>query len=85
MAMTQTVWITRQATTMLHVKGLLQALEQLGLLDYGEVRIMAMAEGDAIEIPPGFRLPDDTVLAGGAIMESALPPQGLLLVPDPPA
>lgn len=85
MALTMSVWITRERTTLNHVKGLLEALNQQGLLDYGEVRIIALTEGAAFEIPAGFRLSDNSVLGGGIVREIDLPAEGLLVLPDPAA
>jgi hypothetical protein len=81
-ATTSTVWITRDRVTVQHVRGLLTALEQGGLLDYGEVRIIAMGEGSAVAVPAGFRAPGGTVLPGGMIYEARLPAEGLLFVAD---
>jgi hypothetical protein len=68
---TRTTWITRQTTTVRHIRGLLKRLEEANALDYAEVKILT------IEDERGVLLPDGQVLT-----LDNLPAQGLLFIPD---
>jgi hypothetical protein len=67
---TQAVWITRQRTTVRHIRGLLQQLEAANALDYATVKIFAVEDDRAVELP-----------GGGVVSQDNLPPQGILIVP----
>lgn len=68
---TSAVWITRQTTTLRHLRGLLERLEQLEAVDYAQVKIMTVDEERAVELPWGVILTLDN-----------LPAEGILAVPE---
>jgi len=83
---TQTVWITRQLTTMRHVRGLLEALVEAGTLDFGEVKIMVVEDGRPLSVPRQLLAP---ILEAGAdlsgeavITADNLPAEGILFIPN---
>jgi hypothetical protein len=68
---TETLWITRERVTVLHIKGLLEGLQQGGALDYAEVRILALPAGGFFEVP-----------GGKVFREIDLPAEGILILGD---
>lgn len=81
--MTTRVWVTRDKVTTRHLRGLLQALEADGALDYDTVQIMTLRDGqpEAVVLDDQFRV-NGQRLPAGSIMWETLPPEGLLAVPD---
>ncbi|WP_305779292.1 hypothetical protein [Nocardia nova] len=78
---TNAIWITREVTTVRHLRGLLEGLETRGVvLDYATVRVMCLRpDGNSgIELP-GEAFPDgqSTVLT-----YDNLPAEGLLVVTE---
>jgi hypothetical protein len=70
---TRTVWVTRQRTTVRHIRGLLEGLETANALDFAEVKIMTLEDGAVVTLPGGHVLTQDN-----------LPPEGLLLYAEAP-
>jgi hypothetical protein len=68
---TRATWITRQSTTVRHIRGLLKQLEETEVLDYAEVKIMSIEDECGVSLPDGQVLTLDN-----------LPAQGLLFIPD---
>lgn len=67
---TTVIWITRRHTTVRHIRGLAEALDQADALAYAEVRIMPVDDEHGAELPGGMPLtmPDGTTLT--------VPPEG---------
>lgn len=70
MPVTEVTWVTRERTTVRHVRGLLEGLEKLGALDYAEVRILTVSDEQAVDV------------WGQVVTVNNLPPQGLLFSRD---
>jgi hypothetical protein len=77
---TLAVWIIREHITVRHVRGTLERLVEAGVLDYADVRVVAMKPGDTMEVPAAFRSANGLALPGGLISEADLPAEGLLFV-----
>jgi hypothetical protein len=45
------VWITRQTTTLRHLRGLLERLEQVDAVEYTQIKILTVEEEHAVEMP----------------------------------
>ncbi len=67
----QTVWVTRERTTVGHIRGLLVGLEQAGALDLAEVRVMTLGDTTGVTLPNGMVFTQDN-----------LPVQGFLFVAE---
>ena len=65
---TEAVWITRPRIAVRHVRGLLQLLEQENALDFAEVNILLVPEGQLLKYK------------GRVFREDQLPAQGILIV-----
>lgn len=65
---TQAVWVTRQATTVRHLRGVLDQLEAAHALDYANVRIMTVEEDRAVTLPGGRLFTLDTLPAEGVLV-----------------
>jgi hypothetical protein len=68
---TRAVWITRQSTTVRHIRGLLEGLTAADALDYAEVKILTVEDERGVALPGGQVLTLDN-----------LPAEGVLLFPD---
>jgi hypothetical protein len=80
MPKTSAVWITRETTTVRHLRGLLEQLESNEALDYAQVKIVAVP-GD---MSGGVQIPGEYLSSGQPALftDADLPPQGLLLFSD---
>lgn len=65
-----------------HIDGLKMAIDQAGALAAAELRILAVPEGSAIDLPDGpWTFPDGKVVdSGGIVHEINLPAEGILVV-----
>lgn len=81
MPTTEAVWITRERTTVRHLRGVLEMLEGAEALQYTEVRIIAVGPGAGIEIPPGFSV-RSSVTTGRVVSEEQLPAEGILMLSE---
>lgn len=86
MTTTQTIWITRQVTTVRHIRGLLEGLEAAGALDFAEVKIMAVDDERGVVVPREAvaSIADGDVELAGDVLVTAdnLPPEGILWVAE---
>jgi hypothetical protein len=86
MPTTQTLWITRQVTTVRHIRGLLEGLQAAGALDYAEVKIMAVDDERGVLVPRKAisSIADQIVELAGDVLITAenLPPEGILWVAE---
>lgn len=77
---TRYTWIIRENTSARALRGVVQALDELGALVEADVRIMAIADGAGIQLPPGLILPDGTTSTGSTVLRAEQIPyeQGIL-------
>lgn len=68
---TRVTWITRQSTTVRHIRGLLKRLEEADALDYADVKILTIEDERGVSLPDGQVLTLDN-----------LPAEGLLFIPN---
>jgi len=71
---THATWITRQRTTVRHIRGLLDSLEAAGALEYAEVTIMAVDDQRGV-----------TLASGQLLTQDNLPAEGILMLPGQPS
>jgi hypothetical protein len=73
MATTSCKWVTRQPTTVLHLRGLLDRLRDAEAADADEVEIIVLG-------------PTDTYPIGGFTFDyDSVPPKGVVIFPEPPS
>jgi hypothetical protein len=86
MPTTQALWITRQITTVRHIRGLLAGLESAGALDYAELKIMVVDDERGVLVPREAvsSIGDQSVELVGDVVVTAenLPPEGILWLPE---
>jgi hypothetical protein len=86
MPTTQTLWITRQVTTVRHIRGLLAGLEAADALDFAEVKIIAVDDERGAMVPRQAvsSIAGKSVEPSGDVLITAgnLPPEGILWVAD---
>jgi hypothetical protein len=64
---TRAIWITRRLTTVRHIRGLAQGLEEAGALDYAQVEIVSIDDSRGAELPDGRVITIDTLPAEGVL------------------
>jgi hypothetical protein len=80
MPKTSAVWITRENTTVRHIRGLLEGLEAHEAVDFAQIRIMVVPS----DMSGGVQIPGSLTPNGqpAVYTDADLPPKGLLFFSD---